>query len=99
MGYYVTQPPLVHWRDPLIEPFRAIATADQPVITTAKQNRDYMERNDLISANDCGPPPTNAEQQAMVAEMKESIDKITPTVAQEARMKEDGIMDPSFTPA
>jgi hypothetical protein len=31
--------------------------------------------------------------------MKETIDKITPTVAQEARMKEDGIMDPSFTPA
>lgn len=95
MAYHITQAPLVHWHDPIIEPFRAIATKDQPVISTTRENREYMARNGLIDANELGPPPTEADQARTVAEMEKSIAAITPDAETSAMMADQGLMDPS----
>jgi len=91
MQQHFTVPPQVHWVDPVIEPFRAIATKDRPVITTQRQNREYMARNGLVDANDFGPPPTQKEQMAEAGKMQESIDAISPTAEQAARLQEAGL--------
>lgn len=93
MGYYITQPPLVHWRDPNIEPFRAIATKDRPVIRTTRENREYMKRHGLIDANELGPPPEREHQEKTVAEMQKSIDAITPKGQVADEMKKRGMLD------
>lgn len=94
MGYYITRAPMVHWIDPVIEPFRAIATKDQPVITTTRQNREYMARNGLVDANDvvC-KPPSNVDQENEVAEMQQTIDEITPKGELAHEMKDRGLLD------
>ena len=96
MATHISTPPMVHWVDPVIEPFRAIATKDQPVITTTKQNREYMARNGLVDANEVvGPPPTHLDDERVHAEVQESIKAITPDAKTSARMAEQGLMDPS----
>lgn len=89
MRYWITTPPMVHWVDPVIEPFRAIATPDRPVIRTARENREYMARHDLVDANEVSPPPTPEEHAKTQREIKESIEKISPT----KEMREQGISD------
>jgi hypothetical protein len=91
MSYHISQPPSVHWKDPVIEPFRAIATKDRPIITTLKQNREYMAKHDLIDANDFGPPPSHLDQARDNAEMQRSIDAVTPTGEVAAKMAEQGL--------
>lgn len=93
MDYYISRPPMVHWVDPVIEPFRAIATKDRPIIRTTRENREYMKRNGLIDANELGSPPTNAEQEAAVAEIQKSIEAITPTGHVADEMKKRGMLD------
>jgi hypothetical protein len=93
MGYHITQPPLVHWVDPVIEPFRAIATKDRPVISSMKENREYMARNDLVDANELGPPPTQTEQMGKAAEMQKSIDAISPSGELKKDMSSQGLLD------
>lgn len=93
MDYYITRPPMVHWVDPVIEPFRAIATKDMPVISTTRENREYMARNNLVDANELGPPPTYEEQEKTAAEMQKSIDAITPTGQVADEMKKRGMLD------
>lgn len=95
MGYHITQAPSVVWVDPIIEPFRAIATKDRPVISSTRENREYMARNGLIDANELGPPPTKAEQMETVAKMQESISAITPDAETSAIMESQGLLDPS----
>jgi hypothetical protein len=93
MGYYITQPPLIVWTDPNIEPFRSHATSDRPVITTSKERREYMARNELVDANESGPPPTKAEEKAVRDEIQESIDSITPNGEIEKDMRNQGLLD------
>ena len=93
MNYYITTPPMVHWKDPVIEPFRSIATKDKPVITTTRQKREYMARHDLIDANDLGTPPSHEDQEKTVAEMQQTIDAITPKGQVADEMKKRGMLD------
>jgi hypothetical protein len=93
MRQHFTVPPSVVWVDPIIEPFRAIATKDRPVITTARQNREYMERNNLIDANELGPPPSHEDQKRELKEINESIAKVTPSVEQKSQMRDVGVSD------
>jgi hypothetical protein len=85
MGYYITVPPTVVWTDPVIEPFRSVATKDKPIISTTKERREYMARNGLLDANEVCEPPTPAETKRQVAQMQESINDITPS----GEIKED----------
>jgi hypothetical protein len=85
MGYYITSPPSVHWVDPIIEPFRSVATKDKPIITSNRQRKEYMLRNGLLDANEVCEPPTPAETKRQVAQMQESINDITPS----GEIKED----------
>jgi hypothetical protein len=91
MNYYITSVPMVMWKDPIIEPFKPVATANAPVITTTRQHRDYMKRNDLVDANELFTPPTREEEMAAVAEAQESIAAITPTAEQKQQLKESGL--------
>lgn len=78
MGQHFTVPPMVHWSDPVIEPFRnpAAKRGDKDaVITSQRQRREFMKKNDLVDANDI-KPPSHQEQTEAVAEMKKSIDAI-----------------------
>ena len=93
MGYYITQPPLVHWVDPIIEPFRSIATKDKPIISTTRERREYMARNGLLDANDVCQPPTQAEQKQAREEIQDSIDSITPTGAIKEDLKKHDLLD------
>jgi hypothetical protein len=95
MAYHITQAPLVHWDDPVIEPFRNPAAKrddKDAVIMTTRQRREFMKKNDLVDANDF-KPPSNGEQQAEVAKMKKSIEAITPTKEQSAKLRKSGLHD------
>ena len=93
MGYYITKPPSVHWIDPVIEPFRSIATKDRPIIRTTRERREYMARNDLLDANEVCEPPSQEEQKKQRAEMQESIEAITPSGAIKEDLEKRGLMD------
>lgn len=94
MAYHITSVPMVHWVDPVIQPFRSIATKDRPVITTTKQNREYMKRNGLVDANEVvGKPPTKAEQMEHHAKVVASIEAVTPSKEQSAMLRERGLLD------
>ena len=91
MDYHITTPPLVHWVDPVIEPFRAVATKDMPVISTTRQNREYMKRHDLVDANEIAKPPTKEEHAKTKKAIKKSIEAITPSKEVAGRMAEKGL--------
>jgi hypothetical protein len=91
MSYHITSVPMVLWTDPIIEPFKPIATKDAPVITTTKQNREYMARNHLVDANDLFEPPTREEELETNRKAQESISSITPTAEQNQQLKEIGL--------
>lgn len=91
VNYFITSPPSVIWNDPIIEPFRPVATPDAPMITTMKAHREYMARNDLVDANDTFAPPTAHEQKMAQEEIQESIDAISGTAEQKEQLSEQGI--------
>ena len=91
MRYHITSPPSVIWNDPIIEPFRPVATKNAPMITTMKEHREYMKRNDLVDANDSFAPPTAHEQKVAQEEIQESIDAISGTAEQKEQLHEQGI--------
>lgn len=95
MSYHIGSPPSVHWKDYDLPSggFIAHSIPGKPVVTSLKQNRDLMERHDLIDANDFGPPPTHLDQEREHQEALDAIDAITPTPEQEQRLKEDGLLD------
>lgn len=90
MRQHFTVPPMVHWVDPVIEPFKHIAVKSDEVITTTKQNREFMARNNLVDANDI-KPPTAEEDAKILSEINGTIDKITPTAEQSAKLAEQGL--------
>lgn len=94
MRYHITSAPLVHWRDPVIAPFRSTATKDTPVITTTRERREYMARNDLVDASDMRPP-THDEQKKEAAKMMESIQAISPSGSLKKQMQEMGLDSPT----
>ena len=95
MRVYHTVPPLIHWRDPNIDAFRAIATPDKPIINNTRENRAYMEKHDLILDGDRydTPPPNKADDIATNAEAQKSIDAITPDASQLKQLVSDGVID------
>ena len=94
MQQHFTVPPMVHWIDPIIEPFKHIAVKSDEVITTTRQNREFMKRNNLVDANDI-KPPTQEEDAKILKEINKSIKKISPTQEQSATMRSQGLLDPS----
>jgi hypothetical protein len=95
MSYHVTQAPMVSWIDPVIEPFRnpaAARGAKDEVITSMKQRKEFMARNDLIDGNDL-KPPTREQDQATQKAMSDAVSRITPTPAQTDRLRADGLLD------
>lgn len=89
MGYHISSVPSVLWKDPNIEPFRAVATPDRPVITSTRQHREYMARNNLVDANDLFDAPTQESERETLRQINESIEAITPSgqVADEMRRR------------
>jgi hypothetical protein len=95
MSYHITSAPMVHWEDPNIEPFRSIADKDRTLISTSRQRKEYMKKHDLVDGNEVvGKPPTKQDDLAVQEQVRKSIEAITPTVEQSAKMVEQGLMDP-----
>jgi hypothetical protein len=92
MQTHITVPPMVVWTDPVIEPFKHVAVKSDEVITTTKQNREFMARNGLVDANDIAPP-TPEEHQKTLGQINASIEKISPTSEQSAKLKDQGLLD------
>ena len=93
MQYHITQAPMVSWTDPVIEPFRNPAAKrndKDAVITSQKQRREFMAKNNLVDANDF-KPPTHEEQAETHAKVVKTIEDVTPTKQQAEQMKSDGI--------
>jgi hypothetical protein len=95
MGQHFTVPPMVHWVDPQIEPFRAVGIPGQPVVTSTKQNRELMARHDLVDANDI-KPPTHQDDIDNQKAVEESIKAITPDAKVSDKMAQQGLLDPSM---
>ena len=91
MRYYITTPPSVVWKDPNIDAFRHVGIAGQPVVSSMKEHRECLARNDMVDANDLFDPPSVAEQKRSQAEAQESIDSITPTAEQSKQLQVDGL--------
>lgn len=95
MTYYITSAPFVHWKDYDLPGggFKAVSVRDGPVITTKKQNEEFMKRNNLLDANEVFSPPTQEEEKRIRAEAQGTIDAITPNEQQKAQLKADGLLD------
>jgi len=93
MRKHYTSTPMVHWSDYDLPDGGFRAGKEKTLITTRKQNLDYMKRNNLLDANDFGKPPTKAEQMTEHKKVLESINDITPSRQQEERLRDQGLMD------
>jgi hypothetical protein len=51
MKTHISVPPMIHWVDPIIEPFKHVAVQSDEVITSKRQNKEFMKRHDLVYAN------------------------------------------------
>jgi len=85
--------PTVRWKDYDLPGGGFKAAHDGTVITSRKQNRDYMERNHLGDANQEYEVPTHEVQNREIIESQVAIDAITPTDAQMTQMKDDGTLE------
>ena len=90
MGYFITQPPMVHWKDPNIDAFRHVALPEAPVVNTMKEHRELMARHDMVDANDHAPP-TKYEEKVAREEAQSSVDAITPTAEQAEQLQANGM--------
>lgn len=79
MPQFFSKAPMMHFRDYELPGggYRSYSTPDRPVITSRKQNREYMKRNNLLDANEVFKPPTQEEQFETHKEVMESIDNIS----------------------
>lgn len=91
MAYHISSPPMVLWKDPNIEAFRHVAVKDSPLITSTKQNREFMARNNLVDANETFALPTAHEEKMAREASQESIDAISGTAQQREQLKQQGI--------
>ena len=95
MGYHITQAPSVVWTDPVIEPFRnpAAKRGDKDaVISSTRQRKEFMAKNNLVDGNDF-KPVTSKESKQEQDEMRRSIAAITPTDEIKSDMEKRGMMD------
>ena len=95
MSYHITQAPMVSWIDPVIEPFRnpaAVRGTPDSVISSTKQRREFMAKNDLVDGNDFKPPTSQEHNENHIKAMKE-IAAITPTAEQSDRLMVEGILN------
>ena len=78
MGVYITQAPMMHWKDYELPGggYRSISTKDRPVITSKKQEREYLKRNGLVHADDLGPPPSHEQEREVIKKADEAIAQI-----------------------
>ena len=96
MPMYFQQFPQVHWKHYELEGggFIAHGIKGRPVITSMRQRKEMMERNDLLDANDFGAPPTKEEQVRFHNEViRPSIDQVMPSGPILQEMKERGLAD------
>ena len=89
--------PQVHWKDYDLPDGGFKAGHDGTVITTRKQNLEYMKKHDLLDANDLVKAPTLDEEHTLRAKSQEAIDAITPTRQEMTMLKESGIVDSDGT--
>jgi hypothetical protein len=94
MEHYFTSAPMAICEAELQDGgFIAHSVPDRPLITSRRQNRELMKRHGLTNAMDYYRPPTHKEQQATRAEMRESINSITPDTKQQEELKRVGLSD------
>lgn len=93
MVKHFTSVPMVHWKDYMLPEGGFKAAHDGTVITSRKQNREYMARHGLQDANEVMEKPTFESEQRERAESQAAIDAITPSDAQMRDLKEVGIVD------
>lgn len=93
LEHFITAAPMVHWKDYDLPDGGFKAGKDGTVITTRKQNREYMKRHDLLDANEHIKPPTREEWQKEHAKAIESVQAITPTPKQKMELERVGISD------
>jgi hypothetical protein len=92
MSKHWTSMPMAYDRDyTLEEPFRA--AHDGTVITTRKENREYMKRHGLLDANEVYEKPTPESEARERAESQAAIDAITPTREEMARLRDANVVD------
>ena len=75
---YFSQAPMMHYKDYELPNggYRSISTKDRAVITSRKQEREYLKKNGLIHAQELGPPPTAGQEAKVRAEADAAIAKI-----------------------
>lgn len=95
MADYHTSPPTVLWKDGDLPDgaFTAGKRGEQVRIETRKQRREYMAENDLVDANDLGPPPNKRDQMEAFKDTQESIAAITPDAQEMEQLASSGLLD------
>ena len=92
---YFTKAPYVAWEDQHLLDGGFRANHDGTVITSHKQNRDYMKRHGLQNAMDVYEKPTLKSERQERAAAQAAIDAITPTDTEMRQLKSDGIINES----
>lgn len=93
MRKYWRSVPQVHWKDYDLPDGGFRAQHDGTVITTRKQNLEYMERHGLQDANEVYDVPTFESEQQERAEAQAAIDAITPDADMIEVLKHDKVID------
>jgi hypothetical protein len=88
-----TTVPYVAWEDRHLEGGGFRAAHDGTVITSHKQNKDYMRRHGLRLAMDEYEKPTHDTEAAERARAQAAIDAITPSPQELSMLKKSGIVD------
>jgi len=92
---YFTKAPYVAWEDQHLLDGGFRANHDGTVITSHKQNRDYMKRHGLQNAMDVYEKPTLESERQERAAGQAAIDAITPTDTEMRQLMSDGIINES----
>ena len=90
---YITRAPYVAWEDHQLLDGGFKANHDGTVITSHKQNREYMKKHGLHNAMDHYEKPTLASEARERADSQAAIDNITPTDTEMRQLKRDGIIN------
>ena len=93
MRKYFSTVPMVHWKDYDLPDGGFKAAHDGTLITTRKQNLEYMERHGLQDANEVYEKPTFESEQMERAESQAAIDAITPSREEMAILQDANVVD------
>ena len=88
-----TQAPYVAWEDQQLLDGGFRANHDGTVITSKKQNKNYMKQHGLQNAMDVYEKPTLASEARERAASQAAIEGITPSTTELRQLKNDGIID------